>query len=193
MITKKLIKEFLTDYDFPLFDHAELEKTSPERWRFVGKVIVGNSSWHHTGSYFNRTDHYSMLEIAEAILENKDTLEEQYKEYVGSQKDAKAKQEFCFGFITVQMWGGTGKRPKLLGFEDAAGIIIGDWLYYKEGHDIDGDILRYKTTANKVVLLKKYDDYDALVKEHKKLSGTKRVFNRILKEKGILSEKEKED
>ena len=85
--------------------------------------------------------------------------------------------------------GGSRKKPKLEGHKEVAGVIIGDWLYYKNNHSINESINKYKTIANKVEWLEEYDSYADLTKNHKEYKSTKRVFNKLVIEKknrGVL-------
>lgn len=184
MINRKLIEDFLneSEEDFSKVDFNYLEKVSVSKWKYIAKDRVSASSWHHTSSYFNETNHYDLNVIAEKILEIKDTLDEEYKAYQESQK--KEGTDIKYGVIKVQVWGGSRKRPKLEGYEEVAGIVIGDWLFYKNNHSINGSISKYKTTANKIEWLKEYDSYADLTKNHKEYKNTKKVFNKLISEKG---------
>lgn len=179
MINNSLIEEFLEEeYGFKKDDLSFLSELSAAKWKYIASERIFASSWHHTGSYFNETNHYSLLEIAEKLLEIKDTLEEDYKEY--RQSKTKDIADYRFGVIKVQVWGGTRKRPKVVGHEEVAGIIVGNWLYYKRYHSAKFSSQKYKTTANKVVWLKRYDSYADLVKNHKEYKGSKKVFNALI-------------
>lgn len=184
MINKSLIEDFLSEYedDFSKADLNYLEKVSVTKWKYIAKERVTASSWHHTSSYFNKTKHYNLNAVAEKILEIKETLDEEYIAYKESQKKEGA--DVKYGVIKVQVWGGSRKRPKLEGYEEVAGIIIGDWLFYKNNHSVNGSISKYKTTANKVEWLKEYDSYAALTKNHEEYKNTKKVFNNLISEKG---------
>lgn len=183
MVTKSLIEDFLNDYeeDFSKDDLDYLEKVSVQKWKYVAKMRVSASSWHHTSSYFNRTNHYDLLAIAEKLLETKDTLDADFKAYQESQK--KTDSNVKYGVMKVQVWGGSRKRPKLEGYEVVTGIIVGDWLYHRTNHSVYGEISKLKTSANKVEWLKKYDSYAELTKNHSEYKNTKKVFNSLIKER----------
>lgn len=185
MINKSLIENFLDEQeDFTSDDLSFLNKTTVAKWKYVASEKMSASSWHHTSSYFNETYHYSLYSIAELLLKIKDTLDDDYKAYRESKK--KNMSDVKYGFIKVQVWGGSRKRPKLEGHEEVVGIVVGDWLYYKYNHSINGSIGRYKTIANKVEWLKEYDSYADLIKNHKEYKSTKKVFNKLILEKGYL-------
>lgn len=62
----------------------------------------------------------------------------------------KEKEKEVIGEITVQVWGGTRKHPKIIGYDTKKGVVKGDFLYFDGG--------RYKTTAHKVVSFKIISD-----------------------------------
>ena len=182
MINKNLVNTFLNEYslDFKEDDLDFLKKLSISKWKYIAKKTYP-SSWHHTSSYFNKTDHYSLPLIAERILEYKDSIDEEYANYKNINKDEKI--TFKSGVINVEVWGGTRKHPRIVGYDEVAGIIIGDWLYFKNDHSIKGSTSKYKTTANKVKWIKEYNSYADLILHHKEYKNTKRVFNSLIKEK----------
>lgn len=183
MINKELINIFLDEYesDFKHDDLDFLKKLSISKWKYIAKKTYP-SSWHHTSSYFNKTDHYSLYLIAEKILENKHSIDEEYAYYKNvNLKDNKI--TYKYGVINVEVWGGTRKHPRIVGYDEVAGIIIGDWLYFKNNHSVKFSTSKYKITANKVKWIKVYDSYDNLILHHKEYKNTKRVFNSLIKEK----------
>ncbi|MFA5448849.1 MAG: hypothetical protein WC292_00185 [Clostridia bacterium] len=189
MIKKALIEDFLDEQDdFTSEDINFLSKVSVAKWKYVASERMSVSSWHHTSSYFNETYHYSLCSISDKLLEIKDTLDTDYKEYRDSKK--KEVSDVKYGVIKVQVWGGSRKRPRLEGYEEVAGIVVGDWLFYKNNHSINGCIAKFKTTANKVEWLKEYDSYADLTKNHKEYKNTKKVFNNLISEKrNIINKK----
>lgn len=188
MINKTLVYDFLNDYEesFDKEDLDYLRTVSVGKWKYVARECTSPTSWHHTGSYFNRTNHYDLCDIATKILKMKDVLDKEYKSYKLTSKLTVNKGNIEYGVINVQVWGGSRKRPRIEGYEEVAGIIIGDWLFYKSNHAIKGVVNKYKTTANKVEWLKRYDSYAELVKNHKNYTGSKKVFDELIKDKGVL-------
>jgi hypothetical protein len=184
MINKALIEKFLKENaeDFSIENLDYLKNVAIYKWKYVAKAKIYPTSWHHTSAYFNKTDHYELKAIAEKLVEIKDTLDQEYQAHQESQK--KEASNIKYGVIKVQVWGGTKKRPKLEGYEEVAGIIIGDWLFYKNNHSIKGSVNKYKTTANKVEWLNEYGSYSELVKNHKEYKNSKQVFNKLILEKG---------
>lgn len=117
----------------------------------------------------------------------KDEIDMEYKKYREKLEKRKERdrKKVAYGVIKVEIWGGSRKNPEITGYDEVAGIIIGNWLYYKEEHKIDGAIRKYKTNANKVVRIKRYNSYEQLIEKKKKYKNTKVVFNRLIKEKGL--------
>lgn len=182
MINKSLIKAFLNESkdDFSKDELDYLAQVSIPKWKYVAKERISATSWHHVGAFFCKTNHYDLNYVANKLLEIKDTLDEEYQ-------DSQKKEEISikFGVIKVQVWGGSIKRPKLEGYDEVAGIVVGDWLFYKNNHLVNGSINKYKITANKVEWFKGYDSYSDLTKNHKEYKSTKKVFNKLISEKGL--------
>ena len=92
MISKRLIESFLNENNenFSEEDFRYLEKTSVAKWKFVAKQKVCAASWHHTSKFFNATDHYALGDIATFILDNKQILDIEYKEFLAKNKPSEA-------------------------------------------------------------------------------------------------------
>ena len=113
------------------FQEKELTIYSKE----VLKVFLICSSWHHTGSYFNETNFYSLdldfieltkNEIIQVLEKKKKDLE---KEKEKEEKKILKLQKCKFKYIE---WVGTRKHPKAIE-KESYGIIKGSWIYYKDG------------------------------------------------------------
>lgn len=183
MMSKSIIDTFLslTRDDFDPIHYDLLKSTPVSKWRFVAKTKMQRSSWHHTSSRFNKTDHFSLHAIAEKILEVSDTLEDEYRAHLNHAKTSAPAVKY--GVICVQVWGGSKAHPKVIGHEQAAGIIQGEWLYYKTNHLANGATQKYKTTANKVDWITVYPTYRELTQNHPEYKKTKAVFNALIKER----------
>lgn len=180
LISSSAISNFLTVSGYSDTEVDLLKSIPACIWKYVAKSCTRRSSWHHTSSFYNKTDHYDLEDIANYILQNNKTIKEDYK----SSKVLK-KSSFAYGWINVQVWGGSRKRPKLIGTEEAVGIVLGEWLYYKEKHNKLNTLKRLKCYANKVLAFETFDTYEELIQKHKNYKNTKRVFNNIIKEKGV--------
>ena len=111
------------------FQEKELKIYSKE----VLKAFLICSSWHHTGSYFNETNFYSLdldfielskIEIIQVLEKKKKDLEKEKEE-----KKILKLQKCKFKYIE---WAGTQKHPKAIE-KESYGIIKGSWIYYKDG------------------------------------------------------------
>jgi len=182
-IDKDVITRFLKNRK-NAFDQKTLDalaKVSVSRWKFVATRYTEASSWHHTGKYYNRTDHYDLDVIAERMLEvGLDEIESTYR-YVLDQK--KAPKEYEYGVIEYQVWGGTRNRPVLMGEEKTAGIIVGDFLYERKHPASSARINKYKVSARKTIKVDRYEQYSDLVKAHKEYVGTKKMFTAVITKK----------
>jgi DNA/RNA endonuclease G (NUC1) len=65
-INKSVIESYLDD-NADLFDIKKLIVVPVNTWKFVAKTFVEASSWHHTSSKLNKTDHYDLYEVASTI------------------------------------------------------------------------------------------------------------------------------
>lgn len=166
LITKTLITNFLEAVDFEKNEVSVLKTVPVSDWKETTNHIAA-SSWHHTSNYYNKTNHYSLEAVAEALLSKKHDLSKKEKESFN----------FVYATIKVQVWGGSFKSPKLEGYQEEAGIIVGNWFFFKKNDNVK----RFKTTANKVVELKKYESYQKLINANKQYKGTKVTFNKLVK------------
>lgn len=184
-INRALIDDFLHDNEEEYRQYfSMLENISVAKWKFVATEVVGRTSWHHTSSYFNKTDHFCLFEVAEAIIDmGIEVLDSSYRKY-RERKSNKKLDNVVYGVMEVEIWDNSRRRrPRLIGHEIIAGIIDGDWLYYKPEHDRHRKTRRAKTSANRVVWLEQYESYEQLIKDYKEFKHTKRVFNTLVKER----------
>lgn len=83
MISKNIIEDFITENE-DRFSEEEiffLKKLSIAKWKYIMKTSAA-SSWHHTSSFFNKTNHYNLIDISKTILESKETINDDYKEFL---------------------------------------------------------------------------------------------------------------
>lgn len=158
--TKTAIINTVLDYRDD-FEYDELKKYSKDAL----KVFLAYSSWHHTGTYFNEAEFYSLdedfIELSkEEIIETLNNRMSESKKYKGLKKVEILQK--CF--ITYVEWEGTRKHPKAVDRE-AYGIIKGNWVYTEYG----------KKSLN--------GKYVHVVKEFDKAPrGTAQIFKNIEKE-----------
>ena len=137
--TKSEILKEIESLDVKTFDLFKKMKVKTLKDNFLYK-----SSWHHSSKFYNEVDFYSVdTDKIESISEKE--LNELLNISV-----KKEKEKEIIGEITVQVWGGTRKHPKIIGYDTKKGVVKGDFLYFDGG--------RYKITAHKVVSFKIISD-----------------------------------
>ena len=127
-------------------------------------IQLGANSWHHTGKYYNETDHYNVYDVYDRLV--KMTTEEKILFKEENKEVKKEIEELKYGFITQEIWGGTRKYPKIIGEQTRIGKIKGDWLITREGK-------KCKISANKTIKSKSYDTLIEAKKGIKKELGIK--------------------
>jgi len=178
LLNKDLIGRFILEYDhdFRCKQLMILQQTPIVIWKYVAKHKINPASWHHTSSYFNKTDHYSLAEIAQVIIDETDTLGSEYAAYCHARKQQKS---FKYSVIRVAVWGGSRNYPRITGYTQESGIVVDDWLYYT-GETNQDATHRYKTTANRVDWLKTFDTYTQLTKSFPEYKNTKKMFTFLI-------------
>lgn len=180
LITKARINEFIVDREEE-YANINLEKEPVTKWKVVAK-LVGPSSWHHTSNYFNKTDHYSLEDIADKMISDPVECQEAYEAYKEEKRKAKQTDiSYRYAVLSVQVWGGTRNRPKLIGEETVAGIVIDGWLYCHDEHNTRYAVTRYKTSANKVIKSDYFNNYTDLVKKYPAYKNSVKVFNSLIR------------
>lgn len=175
-INKNLVEDFLSEYD----EFKSLEKVPVSLWKFVAKS-TSPSSWHHTSNRYNKTNHYSLVELAEIIEDDIDYWKGEYKKELEERRLEKTKrlENLRLAVITAEIWGGTRKHPKMIGTEEVLCIIKGAYGYPVT----ESENSRYKLDANKNSVGKHYkiEEYNELVKIHKNFKSKKREINKLIK------------
>lgn len=179
LIKKSVILDFIDDYN----EYKELKHIPVAMWKYVAKSI-GRSSWHHTSNRYNKTDHYSLDLIADELKDDYNKWETQYLKSKQIEKENKQKlntqSELRLTVVTSQIWGGSRKRPKLIGHEEFLAVVKGNTAYPVT----QAENIKYKLSANKNDYQKLYaiDEYNNLVKEYPVFKANKRKINRMVKE-----------
>lgn len=182
LFTEELLQDFQLESDIEYYDiDSKVFKLPLSVWKFTA-TAYGASSWHHTGKYFNCTNHYDLYSIAEYLTSEYDTILKRYKAYRTKVKRDKVEslKKLKLGYITYLIWGGTRRHPKVVGRDTAYGYIDDkgrkDWLVSTDGS-------RFDIHANKVESLIESDDlYD--FKKKVESSGCKidlRHFKKFLR------------
>lgn len=184
-INRKVINKFLEKVknEFTEEEFEFLLAQTVAMWKFIATKKV-NAPWHHTGKAFRKTDHYPLIAIANALLENKDTLATEYQSFLNEKKADMA--NLAFGYVVVDEYSEFGRYCRYLGERPYIGVVKGSRLYYastKEGY-----LYYYNLNANKVVSYSEYQTYAELVKAHPSYKGAKPALNFIIR---LLTPKKK--
>jgi hypothetical protein len=184
-INKGMIESFLKE-NADLFDVENLVNVPVNTWKFVAKTFVEASSWHHTSSKLNKTDHYDLDEVASTIEKlGLDFINERMAE---KKAEKLQKDGLLYAVLDAQIWGGSRNRPHLLGEEHMAGIQKGDWFYPTAHVGEYPWNQKYRVNANKVTLHRTFNTYAELVKEYPEFKNNSKYFNRKIKIlKGVKS------
>lgn len=172
---KDLIQAFIDENEV----YETLRTKTVRLWKFVA-TRAGATSWHHTGTYFNKTDHYSLEKVADELLSNGIDWEKEYKTSVKQETETATSEPIFLSVLKVQIWGGSMKRPKLVGYELVMGVRKESWLHAVS----KATQSKYKLSANKVETQKHYslEDYSALTKDFPEFKAQKRAINKKIKE-----------
>lgn len=137
--TKKEILKEIESLNVKTFELFKKMKVKTLKDNFLYK-----SSWHHSSKFYNEVDFYSV------DIDKIESVSEKELNNLLNISAKKEKEKEVIGEITVQVWGGTRKHPKIIDYDTRKGIVKGDFLYFDGG--------RYKITAHKVVSFKIISD-----------------------------------
>lgn len=129
------------EYQLP----ARLYKLTADELR---KELLYRSSWHHTSSYVNRTDFYSIDEDALESLTDK-----RIEEIIAARSPRAAREDDTGRRARCKYleWGGTRRHPTATERE-AVGTIKGNWFYLDDGR-------KKKTTAKGFYIIEYIDEW----------------------------------
>lgn len=168
LINKDIIGSFINDNFEDRKERDFLYKVPVGLWKFSA-IEKGASSWHHTSSFYNKTNHFNLFDIADFLLTTDfRALERKYKD-----SKRKIPIDLKYGVLEFDIWGGTRRHPVIIGQEEVAGIIKGDWLHTSYE--------KHKINARKTVWCKQYDTYTELTRKHPQYRGQVKYFNQIIK------------
>jgi len=161
MVNRDLINAFLhsSEADEPI---EFAEKLPVTIWKYALKR-AGASSWHHTSSFYNKADHYDLQNGLDYINKNQETIKDDYKNMQDRvKKNKKEEEKVEYAVSEIQIWGGSRKRPKMLGTEKVYGQVKNGWLIEDSGQ-------KHKLAANKAVSTNYYSSLKELKKGNKEL------------------------
>jgi hypothetical protein len=161
MITKNMIREYLDsdecqDHGFTPEQIETLRSMPVSTWKYAAKKF-GCTSWHHTGSYYQRTNHYDLACVAEHMLDDAETIQtcmERDRRLRKEETAGKKTQKTRYGWCKYEIWEGTRNHPHMAGYGTAVGIVVNDdWIKEADG-------TRHKLSARKTVDRKYFATFD---------------------------------
>tara|TARA_B100001540_G_scaffold205886_2_gene181324 strand:- start:761 stop:1228 length:468 start_codon:yes stop_codon:yes gene_type:complete len=91
------------------------------------------AEWHHSGgTWYNEVDFYDPAELAEDIEDGDIDL----KELEDAFKASKAKKDAPTAIKvkgTYKIWGGSRRRPRVIGEQEFVGELRGNWIVMQDG------------------------------------------------------------
>ncbi|MBB1069375.1 hypothetical protein H5S40_04290 [Limosilactobacillus sp. RRLNB_1_1] len=186
-ITRELINEVIDD----LVAKEHVDETKEEWLRAVPVYVWKEqlpTSWHHTGKYFKKTDHYDLPLYAQEFLDDPSMVTntiKDHKQMLSEQKQEQiaTEQQYEIYYYEKDIWGGTRRHPKIVGTEYGYGVakssssqlypvvVEGDNYPNKSYYSLFGNYI--KTTQ--------YSSYLELIKDHREFKSTKLKLNKTLK------------
>ena len=135
---KEYAKETDLNFSMSIFENAPKSVMSD--------LVLRKSSWHHTSSYCNSTDFYSVdFDLVKMLTDEqiKDAIEEYKKN-----KDIKPVNKQYRGSITYLEWGGTRKHPTATEHTLEDVNIEEKGCFYIITDDIGNQLLKKKIGSN---------------------------------------------
>lgn len=186
MLNKSMIEEFKDSLENIDIDIDDIDKRvfslNVSLWKYAANS-VGASSWHHTGKFYNQTDHYNLYSIAIYLTENIENIQEVYKQFLQNEKEKKLEKnkKIEVGYIVYAIWGGTRSHPKIVGYESTWGYVDRtgkkDWLIAVDGRKYD----IYASKVDQLIISDDLKDFKNKVPEKIDL----RKFKKFLRNKGF--------
>lgn len=178
MINRRIIEEFLEENQdgYSMEELGFLESTALPKWRYVAEERIVHEE---------EIIYHSLFDIAEELLAIRDVLETDFQEYRKrkARETEKLKNSFRYGVMQLRIFGGSKSGMKVIGREEIAGIIIGEWLYYKYNHKPNGAINKHRIDSGKVFKVKEYHTYEGLTRIHPKYKDTEDIFEALIQQK----------
>lgn len=186
LISKSVIRAFLTadegdlflsedcDYEKICSNREQLSRYPVSAWKAACEHIYP-ASWHHTGKFASKTDHYRLADIAIYLLgEGKNSS------LIGKKVEKEANLQY-FAIMVYTAWDNSKRsRPKFLGEKALLGIVSGDWFFYNQ-YENSFSLAKKRIASNSVVSVKKYETIGQLTKEYPFFKGQAKKFNAIKK------------
>lgn len=88
--------------------------------------IITTSEWHHSGgTWYNKVKFYDLEEIAQLIADDPEHFEQAAPQPV-AEPERRVKG-------TYNVFGGSRRRPRLIGTENFTGVLRGAWIHLDGG------------------------------------------------------------
>lgn len=154
-----------------VYNAQELEQISKYSSAAIKRALLNCTEWHHTSSYFNRTNFYKVYTSYEfqELIERLETITRNIK----LDQEEKKEETFKKAYVQYLEWSGTRKHPKVTE-KKAYALIKCDWAYISNGYHV----FKKSINANGFKILETYT---------KAPKGTTQEFKKIetqLKKKG---------
>ena len=124
----KWTKEEIMDHIRSL-DPSKAEKLLKAKKQVLVQAFLKNTSWHHTGSFYNKTDFYEFDD--DAVEEITDSEIEKLLEAKPAAKKVSDLEDVYFEWIE---WEGTKRFPKKVQ-KSGYGVKKGNWIYTLDIYD----------------------------------------------------------
>lgn len=174
-------------YDLTDQDVTNLEKIPVYVWS-----MMEPSSWHHTGKYFQKTDHYDLLREAQVFLNYPEVVEAKivlHRKQIAEKKALIAEEANDYHLYSYgkEIWDGSRNHRKFLRTEFGYGIAFGvnrklyriAYLDDKNSLKCEDDLKYYLLGTKSLHIYDSYDNYAELIKSDPTYKNTKRVFNKV--------------
>lgn len=142
-----------------------VEKLSKVRKEELAKVCLIQTSWHHTGSFYNKTDFYEFDE--NAVEEITDSEIEKLLESKPAAKKVSDLEDVYFEWIE---WEGTKRYPKKVQ-KSGYGVKKGNWIYTLDIYDT---LTKKKADGNWILKIESVDHVSR--EDRKKLNRIKKFM-----------------
>ena len=88
------------------------------------------SEWHHSGgTWYNKVDFYDPAEL----VTRWEATDEQRRAELKIVKKTKTNDDELRVRGSFPIWGGSRRRPRIVGYEDFEGVKRGNWIYLENG------------------------------------------------------------
>lgn len=142
-----------------------VEKLSKVRKEELAKVCLIQTSWHHTGSFYNKTDFYEFDE--NSVEEITDSEIEKLLESKPAAKKVSELEDVYFEWIE---WEGTKRFPKKVQ-KSGYGVKKGNWIYTL---DIYNTLTKKKADGNWILKIESVNHVSR--EDRKKLNRIKKLM-----------------